>query len=111
VFRRTINIKPPSLTIHTFASKRESELSGKKITVSHSTESEIVKMLDIAQKYANIIDIKPYYMYRQKHIEGNLENVGYCLSGLEYMCNIQIIEKKQTIIAFGAGAVSKFMLP
>jgi len=103
VFRRTINIKPPSLTIHTFASKRESELSGKKITVSHSTESEIVKMLDIAQKYANIIDIKPYYMYRQKHIEGNLE--------IEYMCNIQIIEKKQTIIAFGAGAVSKFMLP
>ena len=53
----------------------------------------------------------PYYLYRQKNILGNLENIGYCKPGCESIYNIQIMEEKQTIIALGAGAVTKVVYP
>ena len=49
----------------------------------------------------------PYYMYRQKNMAGNFENVGYAVAGLECIYNILIMEEKQTIIACGAGASTK----
>ena len=53
----------------------------------------------------------PYYIYRQKNMLGNFENIGYCRPGLESIYNIQIMEEKQTIIALGAGAVTKAVYP
>ena len=49
----------------------------------------------------------PYYMYRQKNMIGNMENLGYSKKGKECIYNIQMIEDKQTIIALGADAVTK----
>jgi oxygen-independent coproporphyrinogen-3 oxidase len=68
-------------------------------------------MLEITQAYARAMELKPYYMYRQKHMLGHLENIGYCRSGYECIYNIQIMEEKQTILAFGAGAISKLVYP
>jgi oxygen-independent coproporphyrinogen-3 oxidase len=51
----------------------------------------------------------PYYMYRQKNILGNLENVGYCKPNFECIYNVQIMEEKQSIIAIGCGAVTKMV--
>ncbi|HHV95756.1 MAG TPA: coproporphyrinogen dehydrogenase HemZ [Clostridiaceae bacterium] len=68
-------------------------------------------MVDMAYNYALSMGMNPYYMYRQKNIAGNLENVGYSKPGFECIYNIQIMEEKQTIIAFGAGAVTKVVYP
>ena len=53
----------------------------------------------------------PYYLYRQKNILGNLENVGYCKPGEESIYNIVIMEEVQTILGIGCGASSKFVHP
>ncbi len=35
-------------------------------------------MVDYAQKALEESGYLPYYMYKQKYMSGNLENVGYC---------------------------------
>ena len=51
--------------------------------------------------------MRPYYMYRQKYMQGNLENVGYALPGTECIYNIDMMEETVSILAHGAGAMSK----
>ncbi len=67
-------------------------------------------MVSMAADYAAMMGQKPYYMYRQKNMAGNLENVGYAIPTYECIYNILIMEEKQTIIAVGAGASSKAVL-
>lgn len=55
--------------------------------------------------------MKPYYLYRQKNMSGNFENVGYAEPGKYGIYNILIMEEKQTIAALGAGSISKVVLP
>ena len=64
-------------------------------------------MYEESRKLANELGLKPYYMYRQKNMVGNMENLGYSRKGAECIYNIEMIEDKQTIIALGADAVSK----
>jgi oxygen-independent coproporphyrinogen-3 oxidase len=54
--------------------------------------------------------MQPYYLYRQKHMLQNLENIGFAKKGYECIYNMQIIEEKQTIVAFGADAVTKIVI-
>ena len=54
---------------------------------------------------------RPYYLYRQKNMSGNLENVGYATEGHFGLYNILIMEEKQTIMALGAGTISKAVHP
>ena len=51
------------------------------------------------------------YLYRQKNIAGNFENVGYAKVDKAGIYNILIMEEKQTILAAGAGASTKIVLP
>ena len=101
-------LKPESLTVHTLALKRASRLNENIDSFNPSSFYEMEKMINITKEYAKKMDMYPYYMYRQKNMIGNFENVGYCKDGLECFYNIQIMEEKQTIISFGAGATSKF---
>ncbi len=55
--------------------------------------------------------MKPYYLYRQKNMAGNFENVGYAREGCYGIYNILIMEEKQTIVALGAGTISKRVYP
>ena len=55
--------------------------------------------------------MQPYYLYRQKNIPGNLENIGYAKEGKESLYNILIMEEKQTIVACGAGTTTKVTFP
>ena len=66
-----------------------------------------MKMYEESRALAKSLDIKPYYMYRQKNMVGNMENLGYAKKGKECLYNIEMIEDKQTIIALGADAVTK----
>ena len=54
---------------------------------------------------------EPYYLYRQKHMAGNFENVGYCRGNTASLYNMRIMEEDQTIIALGAGGISKVYYP
>lgn len=102
-------LSPESLTVHTLAIKRASNLK-ENIDKYHLTQyEEMVKMIDLSMKYAKKMGLNPYYMYRQKHMLGNLENIGYAKEGYECIYNMQIMEEKQSNYALGAGAISKFV--
>lgn len=68
-------------------------------------------MIGMAWKQATDMGMEPYYLYRQKNMAGNLENVGYAKPGKECLYNILIMEEKQTIIALGAGGSTKIVYP
>ncbi len=63
--------------------------------------------MDRTESYARKMGMVPYYLYRQKNMTGNLENVGYAKPGKEGIYNILIMEEMQTILALGAGAITK----
>ena len=52
---------------------------------------------------------KPYYLYRQKYMAGNLENVGYAKPGKACLYNIGNMEETASVLALGAGAISKWL--
>ena len=111
MFRNTLEeikkMEPESLTVHALAIKRASRLNEEQKEFEHVPDEEAAGMVDMAYEYALSMGMRPYYMYRQKNIAGNLENVGYCKPGFESIYNVQIMEEKQTLLAFGAGGVSK----
>lgn len=102
-------LQPDNLTIHTLAVKRASRLKEKFDLYTLTKAEELEKMLSISEKYAQKMHMKPYYMYRQKNMVGNFENVGYCTFGKECIYNVQIMEEKQNVIAVGAGASTKIV--
>ena len=69
------------------------------------------KTIDLTADYARQMGLKPYYLYRQKNMAGNFENVGYAKAGKAGVYNILIMEEKQTIVACGAGSISKRVYP
>ena len=97
---------PESLTVHTMALKRASILHENN-PQANSQESCTSQMLELTEQFARQQNMHPYYLYRQKHMLENLENTGYCKPGYECIYNVQIIEEKQTNIAFGADAITK----
>ena len=74
--------------------------------VAAETVNNMLKAASDAMAEANK---HPYYMYRQKNMLGNLENVGYCDIGHECLYNIYIMEEVQSIYAIGAGASTKII--
>ena len=97
-------LKPDNITVHSLAIKRGSKLNNKGYTFDDVNVTE-----DLMEYSKEVLKdtYEPYYMYRQKNIIGNLENVGFSLPGKASLYNIKIIEERHTILAFGAGAVSK----
>ena len=102
---------PDSLTVHSLAIKRASRLSlwieENGIETLHNTD----ETMEIAAEGAARMNMKPYYLYRQKNMSGNFENVGYATEGNYGIYNILIMEEKQTIMALGAGTISKTVYP
>ena len=103
-----IKLNPENITVHSLCLKRAASMR-------HSDESfaeaKIMnEMLSYTQKRMKETGRKPYYMYRQKNISGNLENVGYSYDDCMSAYNINIMEEKQTIIAMGGGGSTKLVL-
>ncbi|WP_042356558.1 coproporphyrinogen III oxidase [Bacillus rubiinfantis] len=107
----TEKLLPESLTVHTLSFKRASEMTKNKERYKVAERSEVEKMMELAQEWTASHGYVPYYLYRQKNILGNLENVGYSLPNQESIYNIMIMEEQQTIIGIGCGASSKFIDP
>ncbi|CEK39389.1 coproporphyrinogen dehydrogenase HemZ [Paraclostridium sordellii] len=102
-------LNPESLTVHTLAIKRASTLKENLDKYELTRYEEMIKMIELSMEYAKDMGLNPYYMYRQKHMLGNLENIGYAKEGFECIYNIQIMEEKQSNLAVGAGAISKYV--
>lgn len=122
-------LDPDSLTVHSLVLKRAARLNvdwvneenGRKIKGEenprsvYGVEGDTVSMSGLTERFAKSHGYEPYYMYRQKNATGtdsdSRENIGYSKPGKECIYNILIMEEKQSILALGAGASSKFLLP
>lgn len=104
-------LRPDSLTVHSLAVKRASRLSQWIEENGIETLSNTDETMEIAAQGAARLGMEPYYLYRQKNMSGNFENVGYAAPGRAGIYNILIMEEKQTIMALGAGTISKAVYP
>ncbi len=112
-FEKTLDslcgIHPESITVHTMSIKHGSYLDMNYDTYSPTAASTVNNMLSLAHERLKNLGMHPYYMYRQKNMLGNLENVGYCLPSHECIYNIYIMEEVQNIVALGAGGSTKLI--
>lgn len=100
-------LAPDNLTVHSLAIKRAARLN---IQRERYQDFEIVNTADhiaLTSKVAEEMGLFPYYLYRQKNMAGNFENVGYAAPGKAGVYNVLIMEEKQSIVACGAGASTK----
>lgn len=107
-----LKLAPDSLTVHGLSLKRGSKLHHNILNNIHmkvADQNQLNSMYEETVKLSKALDLKPYYMYRQKNMLGNMENVGYARNGKEGIYNIEMIEERQTIMAVGANAVSKLI--
>ena len=104
-------LHPDSITVHSLAIKRASKMSQWIIENGISTLHNTDETMKLAAKAAADMDMLPYYLYRQKNMSGNFENVGYAKEGNFGIYNILIMEEVQTIVALGAGSITKRVFP
>ncbi len=104
---KVVELAPDSLTVHSLAIKRASKLSQWITEHGVSTLRNTDATMEIAAQGALKLGMAPYYLYRQKNMSGNFENVGYAKPGKFGLYNILIMEEKQTIVACGAGTITK----
>lgn len=100
-------LAPDNLTIHSLAIKRAARMkmfSEEYRDMEMTNSREIIEM---TASYAGKMGLSPYYLYRQKNMAGNFENVGYAREGKAGLYNILMMEEKQDILALGAGSISK----
>lgn len=100
-------LKPDNLTVHSLALKRAARLNMFKEDYKDYKMVNTTEHMNLTAEYAKKMGLEPYYLYRQKSMAGNLENVGYASPGKAGIYNILIMEEKQTIVACGAGASTK----
>lgn len=104
-------LSPDNLTVHTLAVKRAARLNTNREEYEDLKASGVQEMLRLSREFAQENGYHPYYLYRQKNMTENLENVGYARMGKEGLYNILIMEERQTILALGAGATTKYVMP
>lgn len=103
-------LNPENVTVHTLALKRASIYNEMNLDIRRNN-NDTASMMELARKKLGSNGYYPYYLYRQKYMAENLENIGFCKKDKECIYNIQIMEEKQSIIAFGADAVTKAYFP
>jgi oxygen-independent coproporphyrinogen-3 oxidase len=108
---RLKELGPDSITVHSLAIKRAANLKERLDELGETIHHDMNTMLDMVEDAAKGLGMQPYYMYRQKNIGGNLENVGYSMDGRECLYNVLIMEETTDIIAAGAGGSTKLVYP
>lgn len=102
-------MRPDSLTVHSLALKRAARLRAEFSEYAKYGMNNSGELMNLVRESAEGMGLFPYYLYRQKNMTGNLENVGYAASGKEGLYNILIMEEKQTILSLGAAGMTKFV--
>lgn len=104
-------LDPDSVTVHSLAVKRAARLNMFKDQYKEMSFINNMEIMDMTEKACMSSGLFPYYLYRQKNMAGNFENVGYSLPGKACIYNILIMEEMQTIAACGAGTTTKVVFP
>ena len=108
---KVISYGADNITLHTLAVKRASRLKEMDEEFNYKDEELREQMLIYASEALRNAGYTPYYLYRQKHTSGNTENIGYCRNDAVSVYNIRIMEEAQSILAMGAGGISKVYFP
>lgn len=103
-------LRPENLTVHSLAMKRASELR-KNIQDSAIAQEQGEAMAHAAARSAQAWGLNPYYLYRQRYILSDLENIGYARPHTASVYNVQMMEERQTIISLGGGGITKLVSP
>ncbi len=101
---KAIELSPDNVTVHTLCIKRGSYLAQ---TENRLSGEVVSKMVDYAFEALTKAGYSPYYLYRQKYMAGNLENVGYAKPNKACVYNVDIMEEISNNVACGANAISK----
>ncbi len=101
------DLAPDSVTVHSLAIKRAARLNTMKEAYRDLKIVNTQEMIDLTARYVREMGLEPYYLYRQKNMAGNFENVGYAAPGKACIYNVLIMEEQQTIIGCGAGTTTK----
>lgn len=105
--KEIVKLSPDNVTIHSLAVKRAARLNLFKGEYENYRMENSDEVMDMCRTMLREIGLEPYYLYRQKNMAGNQENVGYAREGKEGVYNILIMEEIQSILALGAGATTK----
>ena len=102
-------LNPDDITVHALALKRAARLA------LHMDEYEKIsfqasdQIMDRCEEGCSRLFMTPYYLYRQKNMAGNFENVGYAKPGKAGLYNILIMEEVECILALGASGSTKIV--
>lgn len=108
---RAVALAPENITVHTLSLKRASTMTANGTQFDKASAEAADEMLHYAASALGAAGFNPYYMYRQSKTLGNLENTGYTTAGHECLYNIFMMEECHTVLAAGAGAVTKLKAP
>lgn len=109
-FRQSIDqaiaLSPESITVHCLSLKKAADFYQ---TLPMPDADVVAQMVEYAQKTLCANGYRPYYLYRQKNMAANLENVGYAKPGFESPYNVLMMDDSQTILGIGSGASTKLI--
>ena len=108
-YDKILELEPDNITVHTFCVKKSADILQRGSRVYSITGGDVGKCVDYSQIRAAEAGYIPYYMYRQKNTVGNYENVGFAKPGAEGLYNVYMMEEVHSILAAGAGAVTKLV--
>lgn len=108
---RIQELSPDNLTVHSLALKRAARLRMFPEDYAGMKMENTWEIIELTADYARKMGLEPYYLYRQKNMAGNFENVGYASPGKAGLYNILIMEEVQSIVALGAGSITKRVYP
>lgn len=106
-----LSMKPENVTVHTLCMKRASNLVTGGQARPDAVGSQAGEMLALCTERLPREGYHPYYLYRQTRMVGNLENVGWAKEGHDGFYNVYIMDETHTILAAGAGGVTKMRQP
>lgn len=102
-------LSPENTTVHTMSVKRSSRLKETIESYDLSASDIVSDMVEYSKKFMAKNNKHPYYLYRQKNMLGNLENIGYSKDGFDSLYNIYIMQELQSIISMGCGGSTKIV--
>ncbi len=105
-----LQLSPENITVHTLSVKRSSFLTARGEIATTPNAETVLQMLDVAKNKLKVA-YSPYYLYRQSKMLGNLENVGWSKPGYDCLYNIYMMNELHTVLAVGAGGVSRLKEP
>ncbi|MBR2949429.1 MAG: coproporphyrinogen dehydrogenase HemZ, partial [Lachnospiraceae bacterium] len=108
---KVIELDPESITVHCLAVKRASKLIEQDPGFHYKQAELVADMLAESRRILAEAGYEPYYLYRQKHMAGAFENVGYCKKDKDCIYNVRIMDEHQINMALGAGGISKMYYP